>query len=93
MKCNGKFKFKELTKKEAGEFKNSNGEIIKYDERYALKVDEITENGIYERIFKIAVNNQIIEQLQGLKPYQDIVIEFEVQFYNTSIRVIPVALK
>ena len=54
MKCVGKFKFKGLVKREGGSFTNDRGQEITYKESYLLKVDESTENGIYERGFEKA---------------------------------------
>lgn len=92
MKCRGNFKFKAMTKRDAGEFTNNNGELIKYNESYSLKVDEITNEGIYERTFRVATDSSIIKALENAKPYDDIVIEFDVKFYNNRNSVIPVAI-
>lgn len=92
MKCRGNFKIKGLIKKNGGEFTTSQGKIIKYDESYSLKVDEVTENGIYERTFKISVNSPLINQLKDLKPYNDITLEFDVNIYGSNIKIVPVTL-
>ncbi len=92
MKCRGKFKFKEITKREAGAFTNAQGQEIKYDESYTLKVDEKTEKGIQERTFKLAKDSLLIQELQKMTEYTDIVLDFDVVFYNNSIRVIPVEI-
>lgn len=92
MKCRGSFKIKSLTKKNGGEFKNDRGEIIKYKESYSLKVDEQADGNIYERTFKIAVDSPLVAQLTNLKPYDDIVLEFDVNIYGTRTTIVPVAL-
>ena len=92
MKCRGNFIYKAITKRDAGEFTNNNGELIKYNESYILKVDEITNEGIYERTFRIAIDSPIVKALENSKPYDDIVIEFDVRFYNNRNSVIPVAI-
>lgn len=92
MKCIGNFKIKSLTKKNGGEFTNDKGQVIKYKESFVLKVDEQTENGIFERIFKVSADSPLISQLNGLKPYDDIVIEFDVALYSNRISLIPIAL-
>lgn len=93
MKCIGTFKFKDLTKREGGSFVNANGERIEYKPCYNLKVDEISVEGINERIFRINVENtQFLNTLSGLKPYDDIKLEFEVKFLKTGVLVAPVAL-
>ena len=89
MKCRGKFKFKEIVKKDAGAFTNAQGQEIKYDESYVLKVDEKTEKGIQERTFKLPKDSLLVLELQKVTEYTDIVLDFEVVFYNNSIRVIP----
>lgn len=93
MKCVGKFKFKGLTKKSGGSFTNDRGQVIDYKESYALKVDENTEKGIYERVFKISSDSVLLEQLFKLQPYQDITLEFEINIYGSRITVVPVAIK
>ena len=93
MKCQGRFKFKSLEEKQGGEFINGKGETIKYNPSKALKVDEITEKGIYERIFKVALDNtEILNGLQNVKPYDDIIIEFDVIISSLSTRLIPVRI-
>lgn len=93
MKCIGKFKFKGLTRKDGGSFTNDRGQEITYKPSYSLKLDEMTEEGIYERIFKIADDSALVSSLQQLKPYQDITLEFDVILYANSIKLVPVALK
>lgn len=92
MKCRGNFKFKSVTRKDGGEFKNDKGEIIKYKESYSLKVDEQAEGNIYERTFKVAVDSPLVSQLNTLKPYDNIVLEFDVNIYGSRTTIVPVAL-
>ena len=93
MKCVGKFKFKGLTKKDGGSFTNDRGQVINYKESYSLKVDENTEKGIYERVFKVASDSSLLDQLFKIQPYQDITIEFDINIYGNRIVVVPVAIK
>lgn len=93
MECKGKFKFKQLVKKEGGEFTNNNGQVISYKESYSLKVDELSENGICERTFKIPVESEIVQELLIKKPYSDITLTFEIFFYGNSIKAIPIAVE
>lgn len=93
MKSVGKFKFKGLVKKDGGKFVNAKGEEIVYKESYSLTLDEETENGIYVRTFKIATDSVLVPKLLQYKPYQDIVLEFDVTFYGNSIKVIPTAIQ
>ena len=69
MKCKGNFKFKGLQKRDGGVFKNNKGEEIQYKESYVIKADEETENGIYERSFKIAVDSPLVKDLKDLELY------------------------
>ena len=92
MQCKGKFKFKELVKREGGSFTNQKGDVINYKDTYNLKVDEVTENGIYERIFKIPTESELVEPLLITKPYTDITLEFDVIFYGNSIRLTPISI-
>lgn len=92
MKCIGKFKFKELQKREGGVFKNNNGEEIQYKESYVIKADETTEKGIYERAFKISVDSPLVKDLESLEAYEDIEIEFDVQVYGSRITLTPISV-
>lgn len=93
MKCQGKFKYKGLTKRDAGVFKNDKGQEISYKESYALKVDEVTENGtINERIFKIATDSVLVPQLMNKELYSDITLDFEIMLYNSGAKIVPVGL-
>ena len=93
MKCKGNFIFKELKRIEAGVFKNDKGEEIPYNASYKLKVDEISETGINERIFKFSPDNtNILNSLSNAKPYENISIEFDVRFYSNGCRAIPVTI-
>lgn len=93
MKCVGNFKFKGLTKRDGGSFTNTNGKVINYKESYNLKVDEQTENGIYERQFKVSVDSPLVPELMALDLYDDITLDFDLKIYGNRISVIPVALQ
>lgn len=86
----GKFKFKSIDKRDGGEFTNDKGQVIKYDSSYVIKVDEQTENGIYERRFKVSSdNNVLLSKIQRLSAYDDIEMTFDIQFYGNSTKVVP----
>jgi len=87
MKCQGSFIFKTLTHRNAGVFKDSEGNEINYPSAYILKVDELMSNGdINERKFKIDdKETAIINGLKTLKAYQEIVINFEVTLYTSRV--------
>lgn len=87
MKCQGNFIFKTLTHRNAGVFKDSEGNEINYPSAYILKVDELMSNGdINERKFKIDdKETSIINGLKTLKAYQEIIINFEVTLYTSRV--------
>ena len=93
MECKGKFKFKQLQRRDGGEFTNSSGQVIQYKESYVLTVDEITDNGIFERKFKIPTDSELVQELLIKKPYSDITVTFEISFYGNSIKATPVAVE
>lgn len=92
MKCRGNFKYRGLTKTDAGSFINDNGEKIDYKASYKLKVDEMTNLGIQERVFKIAIDSVLLPQITKLEPYTDISIDFEVQIFGNTCRLIPITI-
>lgn len=87
MKCQGSFIFKTLTHRNAGVFKDSEGAEINYPSAYILKVDEIMSNGdINERKFKINDRKtDVINVLKTLKPYNEIIIDFEISLYTSRV--------
>lgn len=95
MKCRGKFKFIEIIKKDGGSFTNSSGNVINYPASYRLKLNDKTENGIEQRVFKIAdkpENVELINQLEKFEEYSDIILDFDVVFSSNSISIIPTAI-
>lgn len=92
MKCQGNFKFKGLQNRPAGVFTNERGEQIKYDEAVQLKLDEVSGANVYERVFRLKKDNPLIAELSKIALYQEIKLEFDVQFYNNRSLVIPVSL-
>ena len=93
MNCKGIFVFKELKKIEKGVFTNDKGEQIPYNESFKLKVDEISEQGINERVFKIAVDNtNCLNGLKNVNPYDKINIDFDLELYASGCRLKPLAI-
>lgn len=94
MNCRGSFVFRDFRKVDAGKFVNASGETIEYAERYNLKVDEITNKGIQERIFKVATDNtNVLNSVKNLQPYDKVIIDFDVQVYNTRVSLVPLAIE
>ena len=92
MNCIGKFKFKGIVKKDGGSFVNQQGKEITYPEKYEIRVDEVTDNGIFERSFKLATNSDLVQELLITKPYTDIKLEFDINIYGKNVALIPVAI-
>lgn len=90
MKCKGEFIFRGIERRDGGNFINDKGETISYKPSYKLKVDEQTENGLIERIFKISEEQtQLINFFQTLDNYSKIIILFDITFYGTKINLVP----
>lgn len=86
MKCKGEFVFKTLSHRDGGTFKDANGNDVSYSPAYVLKVDEVSNNSINERRFKVdEKNTYLINLLKDLDAYTKIIIEFEVSIYNTRV--------
>ncbi len=93
MKCVGEFVFKSVEKREGGSFTNDKGEAVNYDMAYVLKVDELTQNGIFERKLKIDKDNKVLlNKLEKLEAYSKIKIICDVVLYGSNAKVIPVDL-
>ena len=91
MKCKGEFVYKSMEKREGGSFTNDKGQAINYDMAYVLKVDEVSQNGIFERKLKIDKNNTVLlNKLQNLKPYDRIMLICDVSLYGANAKVVPV---
>ena len=90
MICSGNFVFKEIEKKDGGEFINDKGHKITFDPTYQVKVDENVEGKIQERIFKFKQTNKALAQkFEELKTYDSISIDFNVELYKNSVKLIP----
>lgn len=93
MKCVGEFIYKGVELRNGGEFINPQGQAIKYDDSYILKVDEKTDKGIYERRLKISKDNSnLVGKLKSLEDYSKIKLSCEVNFYGNKVTVVPVDL-
>ena len=92
MIAQGKFKFKGIQKRDGGSFVNDKGQTINYKESYSLKLDENIESNSYERVFKVPIDSPLINQLQQLKIYEDVTINFDVLMFGTNTKLVPIAL-
>lgn len=90
MKCKGNFVFKNLTHRQGGTFKDSNGNEINYPSAYILKVDELKDNGdADERKFKVSENQvTLINDLETLEQYQKIELEFDLTLYSNKMALV-----
>lgn len=90
MKCKGEFIFRGIERRDGGNFTNDKGETISYPSSYRVKVDELTLDGVFERVFKVAEkNSQLINDFQTLDNYQKIIITFDVALYGTKVSLVP----
>lgn len=92
MQCEGMFKFRGLTHVDAGSFTKPDGEVVAYKESYKLKVDELTQYGLQERVFKLAPDSNLLPVLRQLNFYDDVHLLFDVIVYASGCRVIPVGI-
>lgn len=93
MICKGEFVFKSVEERAGGSFQNQQGQNINYDMAYILKVDELTQGGIFERKLKIdKANSVLLNKLKNLKPYDKINLVCDVVLYGSNARIIPVDL-
>lgn len=92
MECIGKFKYKGIEKKDGGKFVNDRGQEIEYKPSYHLKLDEMVDGVAYERKFKLPLDSEVVPQLINKPLYYDITLKFDVAFFGSSSRVVPVAL-
>lgn len=93
MQAKGKFIFKSLRKRDAGEFVNDEGKTIPYDASFVITVDEDTDAGIKERTLKFPTTNTVLEhKLRELEPYTRINLLCEIVLYSSGARVLPLDL-
>lgn len=94
MKCQGEFIFKSIDKVDKGSFTGSDGRTIEYQGSYKLNVDEWVDSKLNSIKFKIAEENKtLVERLKALEPYQKILLDCDVKFYNSQVKVIPIDFK
>ena len=85
MRCQGKFRYRGLEKKDSGTFVNAQGQKIDYPAKYILKLDEVGEDGIEERCFKVALDSTFIPKIINTKIYDEVTIEFDIQFSKNGV--------
>ena len=90
MKCKGEFINRGMERREGGNLITDKGQTISYKPAYKIKVDELTEEGVFERILKIEEDKaQLINDFRVLDIYQKINITFNVVIYNTRVVLVP----
>ena len=92
MKARGKFIFKELQAKDGGSFTNAQGQVINYDSKYVLKVDERTDKGIHELTFKLPKDSAIVPELKKLEEYTEVTLDFDIIMSQNSTRIVPISI-
>lgn len=90
MKCQGKFVFKCIERKDGGEFVTQQGQKITFEPTYQVKVDENVDGKIQERIFKFKqTNKSLAQEFEELNVYDSIEIDFNVELYKNSVKLVP----
>lgn len=86
MICKGLFIFKNIKRKDGGEFTNQQGQRVSYKPSYEVKFDEMVDGEACERKIKVAEDeNELIQILSTFKTYQKVIFEFEVGFNSKGI--------
>lgn len=94
MKCQGNFIFKSIEHVDKGSFTNASGQVVNYDGSYKLNVDEWVDGKLNQLKLKVSEKStDLLNRLRMLKPYQEIVVDCDVQFFNNVPRVVPVDFK
>lgn len=90
MNCQGTFVYRGISHVDAGTFVSSDGKAIAYKGSYKIKVDETTDKGVMERIFKIPDDNtNLIQKFLLLEPYTKVDILFEILISSSNIKLQP----
>ena len=92
MKAKGLFMFKNLEKREKGQFTNAEtGEVIEYGSCYVIVADELMEeNKVKERRFKFDIKNSTLAtELLQLEQYTKINLIFDVDLYSNNCKLTP----
>ena len=94
MKCQGNFTFKSLEYVDKGSFVNGNGQKVEYAGSYKLNVDEWNEGKLNQLKLKVPEDStELVNQLRLLRPYQEIILECDVRFYNSVPKIVPIGFK
>ena len=90
MKCEGNFVFKSIEEKEGGEFTNERGQKVKYEPTYRITVDDTLGEKIVTRTFKFSKGNTTLaEKFKNLNPYDNVIIDFNIELYQSSVKLVP----
>ena len=92
MICEGNFVYKAIEKKDGGKFTNERGQEVSYEPSYRVIVDEQSNEGkISQRFFKFPQKDTgLFEKFKNFKPYTSIIISFDVELYQSSVKLIPI---
>lgn len=82
------FTFRSVKFRKAGsDIDKRTGEPYTFGDRYAVKFDKVLEDELLEFEINVSVEETaLIEKLQTLKPYQEIVFHLELRVYRDTIR-------
>lgn len=91
MQCAGEFIYRGMSHTDAGTFVNDKGQAINYNGSFKIKLDENTDDGVQERIVKIAEDDIILQDFSNIEVYSKITIQFEVRLIGqTNIKLVPI---
>ena len=76
MICKGLFIFKNIKRKDGGEFINQQGQKVSYKPSYEVKFDEMVDGEAFERKIKVSEEEgDLIQILSTFKTYQKVIFE------------------
>ena len=89
-----KIQIQRFRKKRCWNFCKCTRSKIEYPAKYILKLDEVGEEGIEERCFKVALDSVFVPKIINTKIYDEVTIQFNIQFSkNGTVSLIPEDLK
>lgn len=86
MLTSGKFIYRGIEKKGSGEFTNDKGQLIKFNDRIVVKLDETIEGQVFSREVKLDLTNPLVEKVKSLQPYSQVVCDFKVDFLGSGVK-------
>ena len=86
MICKGLFIFKNIKRKDGGEFVNQQRQKDSYKPSYEVKFDDMVDGEAFERKIKVSEEEgDLIQILSTFKTYQKVIFDFDVGFNSKGI--------